>query len=166
MSQTPDVPVYDNFEDAVASWVQDACAMEPVSVWLTPKVKFSVKLPQGQPPSVLVGRLVKDAETGKFWFLPMAWPFLMRLSEVPRRLGLPINERILSRLIYAGLVKGCRISHSHHLVDIGSLWEHLQATSGPDGESFWTPDRKERYSEAVSVIRRGSNKRRAKPVMN
>jgi len=52
-----------------------------------------------------------------------------------------------------GSVKGCRVTMHVHLVDVESLWEHLQNTSGPDGEGFWTPERRALYAEAVSVIR-------------
>lgn len=157
------MPEFVEFEDAVASWVQDAGGVEPMNIWITPKAAISVKLPTKRPPRVLVGRLMKDANTGLYFFKPLNWPFLMKARELPRRLGLPFSERVIARLVYAGFVKGCRVTMHVHLVDVESLWEHLQNTSGPDGEGFWTPERRALYAEAVSVIRRGSDKRRDRP---
>jgi len=64
---SPPVPEFAEFEDAVASWVQDAGGTEPVNIWITPKASVSIKLPRNRPPRILVGRLLKDAETGQYF---------------------------------------------------------------------------------------------------
>jgi hypothetical protein len=161
-----DIIQFDSYEDAVASWVAEASATEEISVWVAPSHRIKVKIPKDKPPSILIGRLLRDEETGKFWFKPMNWPFLIRTVDAPRRLGLPFEHRVLLRLIHAGFVKGCRITTYLHLVDVESLWQHMQNTSGVDGELWWTPHRRELFAEAVSVVRSARNGREVKPTLN
>jgi hypothetical protein len=155
----PQLPVYDDLDDAISAYIADATAVEPVNVWLSPTVKFVVKIPTHKPPRVVVATMVKDPQSNQFFMRPMNWPFLMRHWKLPERLGLPFDEKTLRRLAIAGFVKAVWLAPSTLLIDVESLWEHMQSTSGEDGFLWWTADRRARYQEAVSMTRNGSDKR-------
>ena len=152
--------VFDSVEEAFASWVKDAGGVERRSVWVTPAQSVVCLLPKQAPPSILVSRLLRDPATDQYFAKAMNWPFLMRLTNLPRRLRLPFEERVIRRLIIAGFVKGAVLTPGCYLVDVESLDAHLRAVSGEDGLLFWTPQRRERYREAINLDRRGSEKRR------
>lgn len=139
---------------AVACYIKHMGPVEKRSVWLEPTRKFDVTLPVKAPPKIIVSRLVRDAKTGQFFMAPMNWPFLVKLrqdSGILHAWGLEISPRTIARLFMAGFLRGCRISPQTNLIDLESLWEHMQITGGEGGHLFWTPERCKRLSEAKTM---------------
>lgn len=158
MSDEPDAidDCFESIEDAVASWVKSAGPMDEITVWVTPSKSFRIKLPRCNVPKFLVMRLVHDKSTGQYFARALNWPFLVKCCDVPKAFGLPVEERVIRRLVIAGFVRGVRFTPKCSWVDLQSLHDHMTACSGPDGELFWTPERRDRFREAIALDRRGT----------
>lgn len=151
----PTIDEYETLDEAVAAWVKAAEGTQEVRVWLSPGTPTLVKLPRKQMPSILVGRLL-TTNRNDYFFRPMNWPFLMRAHHLPQRLGICVSDRTVRRLAMAGFVKAVFLAPGCMLIDLQSLYDHMQASSGEDGAWWWTPERVARYREAVSIDRRGT----------
>ena len=82
-------------------------------------------------------------------YLPQlqTWGETIRLSsETARDLGLDIHYNTIYRLFNGGFIGGSRISPNTILLDLQSLYDHINATRDP---SFWSPERIKRYRQSI-----------------
>lgn len=92
---------------------------------------------------------------GTYIPVPVQWASMMRLGKnLATELGLPINEHTLRRLVKAGFVKGYVVAPSTTMVDLVSLYKHLQATrTDLDQPCFWTRENLQRWQEACGPLK-------------
>jgi hypothetical protein len=77
------------------------------------------------------------------------WQQYVRLTDdLPSRLGLDIDSDTLRVLCYAGFVKASRPTPFVTLVDVQSLLDHIEATSGDNAAAWWTEERRIQYRTA------------------
>jgi hypothetical protein len=121
-----------------------------IEVEIIPGRKCKVAIPQGQPPKLILFRLLPDAKRGGFFTRPVTlWGSLARFdATLCEDLGLPIGRTTLWRLVYGGFVTAYRIAPMTTLIDLDSLLRHIHATK-IDGEStpFWTQGKITTYRE-------------------
>lgn len=77
------------------------------------------------------------------------WQRLVRLTDdLPARLGLDIDSDTLRVLCYAGFVQASRPTPFVTLVDVQSIMDHIDATSGDNAATWWTEERRIQYRQA------------------
>lgn len=77
------------------------------------------------------------------------WQQWVRLTDdLPERLGLDMDSDTLRVLCYAGFVKASRPSPFVTLLDVQSLLDHLEATTGDNAATWWTEERRIQYRQA------------------
>lgn len=105
-------------------------------------------------PKYVVCRLKLQAN-GTYAMIPETWNQMARMTrELHAELGLPCSHQTIYKLVYAGFVRGCLLTHRTFLVDLASLAEHFKACEVKEGEeSFWTRSRMERYRQACRRFR-------------
>lgn len=128
----------------LAAWI--ACERRsPVDVWVTPNRVVKMALPTTRPPKYALCRVL--AQAGGYVLHPVTLnPCVRKTPELCRRLGLDISDETLDRLIEAGFVAAQKPTPFTILVDLESLWEHLEASSMP---GFWNRDRRLAYMSAL-----------------
>ena len=76
-----------------------------------------------------------------------SWNAMVKLTfDLPKQLALDVAHDTLSRLVRAEFISGRYISPSNCLIDLNSLYEHLEACRDPE---FWNPQRRARYQQAI-----------------
>lgn len=105
-------------------------------------------------PKYVVCRLKAQAN-GTYVMIPETWNQMARMTrELHAELGLPCSYQTIYKLVYAGFVRGCLMTHRTLLVDLASLAEHLKSCEVADGkEPFWSRARIERYRQACRRFR-------------
>jgi len=105
-------------------------------------------------PKYVVCRLKAQAN-GTYAMIPETWNQMVRMTrELHAELGLPCSYQTIYKLVYAGFVRGCLLTHRTFLVDVASLAEHLKACEVQEGqEPFWNRARVERYRQACQRVR-------------
>lgn len=74
----------------------------------------------------------------------------MRISEV-ERLPLGISAEVMFRLIRSAFVLGTVAAPASTFIDVWDLLRHYEATNGPNAAEFWSPERRQRYTETGSM---------------
>lgn len=105
-------------------------------------------------PKYVVCRL-RPQTNGTYAMIPETWNQMARMTrELHAELGLPCSYQTIYKLVYAGFVRGCLMTHRTLLVDLASLAEHLKSCEVADGkEPFWSRARIERYRQACRRFR-------------
>lgn len=105
-------------------------------------------------PKYVVCRLKLQAN-GAYALIPETWNQMARMTrELHAELGLPCSHQTIYKLVYAGFVRGCLLTHRTFLVDLASLADHFKACEVGEGkEPFWTRPRMERYRQACRRFR-------------
>ena len=127
-----------------------AAAPDKVSVEFMPGRVLELEIPEGaQIPKYVVARIVKQPNN-TYAMIPLQLNTHVRLTQkLPREMGIPCDRRIIYNLIRAGLVKGTMISPRNLMVDLDSLFDHIQRCQvGVGKPSFWTRGRIEKYQFA------------------
>lgn len=117
---------------------------EPMKVVQFAPGKYAALVPRLAVPAFGLVQLV-PAANGHFRPVVRVWNQHVRLGEdLGRHLGLPIDRNTFIRLIKGDFVRARKPGPGTYLIDLVSLWEHLEETEDPD---FWTPARREAYSQ-------------------
>jgi hypothetical protein len=91
------------------------------------------------------GTLTPDLTTWTGWY---------RLTENPERdLGLPVSRQFLTILGLGGFIRVRRPSPAVTLIDVESLYDHLQRTEGDKAVEFWGRDNIAKWEEAIKAYR-------------
>lgn len=84
---------------------------------------------------------------GSYTPVLQSWGEMIRMtSDLPHRIGLNTDYSTLRRLLIAGFIKYRHFSPGTILIDLQSLYEHMDACKDPE---FWTPERIKRYRQAL-----------------
>ena len=87
-------------------------------------------------------------QDGRYLPTMKSWGETVRMSvDLPETFGLDVDYNTIMRLIKAGFLRAKAIAPNSFLLDLASLWEHLEACSDPD---FWTAKRRQQYREQSS----------------
>ncbi len=132
-------------DPVLATWQESE--WHTVKVQITPKVVREFKCPKNKPPRYIVHRVL-TAGDGTHFCIPCApyGPCVRLTEDITDHLGLPIAINTLRRLINGGFVNGYKITPKTILIDLSSLWEHLNnCRIDPEAPSFWTRDRHEKW---------------------
>jgi hypothetical protein len=125
-------------------WVNETPRRDAM-VWVTPKRAVRLALPTQGPPKLALCRVFKQGEA--FVLHPVSLnPCVRKTPELCRKLGLDISDETLDRLIDAGLVKATRPTPFAALVDLESLFEHLEQSALP---GYWNRERRLAYMTAL-----------------
>lgn len=127
-----------------------SAAPDKVRVEFMPGRVLELEIPAGtQVPKYVVARIVKQPNN-TYAMIPLQLNTHVRLTQkLPREMGIPCDRRIIYNLIRAGLVKGTMISPRNLMVDLGSLFDHIQRCQVGAGKPvYWTKGRIEKYQFA------------------
>ncbi len=128
----------------LTAWIKGE-RRDPVDVWVTPQRAVRLALPASRPPKYALCRVLEQG--GSYVLHPVSLnPCVRKTPELCRRMGLDISDETLDRLIEAGFVVAQRPTPYVALVDLESLWEHLEASSMP---GFWNRERRLAYMSAL-----------------
>lgn len=68
--------------------------------------------------------------------------------DLPRKLKLDVDIGTLHVLVRSGMVRGCKLTPSSTMLDVHSLVEHINNTTGERAREFWTAEKRRAYREA------------------
>ena len=87
-------------------------------------------------------------QDGRYLPTMKSWGETVRMSvDMPETFGLDVDYNTIMRLIKADFLRAKVVAPGSYLLDLASLWEHLEKCSDP---AFWTPERRRRYREQSS----------------
>lgn len=119
-----------------------------IEVEPAPGQTIEAALPREAVPRFGIVQLMRQSD-GTYVPILKSWSNTVRLKlDTMNNLGLDVSYKTTRRLIIAGFVKGSLIAPETFLLDVESLYEHLQATRDPE---FWTEARKAQYRAAQDV---------------
>lgn len=109
-------------------------------------------LPAGAAPPIHGFMEMASIGEGKYVPRVKTWSEQLKIGEqVSEELGLgPLAPRVFRRLAAAGFITVTQLTPGIALLDLASLFKHLEATKDPE---FWTEARRARYSQAAAEIR-------------
>lgn len=91
-------------------------------------------------------KLMRQSD-GSYIPVLQCWGETVRAREsIWREMGIDVGSETIKRLIRAGFVRCRRIAPDTTLVDLQSLYEHLEAVRDPE---FWTEARIQQYREGI-----------------
>lgn len=116
-------------------------------VELAPGQETEVPIPREAVPRYGMVQLMRQSD-GTYIPILKTWSETIRLREsTPHDLGLDVSYMTLKRLIVAGFIKGRLIAPDTCLVDLASLYEHVENCSDFD---FWNEERRAEYRSPAS----------------
>ena len=114
---------------------------------LAPGKRGSVKLPSEA--LTKFGFVKLKRKDGGLFPVLKTWQGVVRLTDdLPEKLGIGMDSQTLRTLCYAGFVKSSRPTPFVTLIDIQSLLDHIEATTGEGAGEFWTEANRRRYARA------------------
>ena len=114
------------------------------SVEIAPGSETEVSIPREAVPRYGFVQLMRQND-GSYLPVLKTWSETIRMrSDTPSALGLDISYNTMKRLIVSGFIRGSLIAPDTCLVDLVSLFEHINATR--DFE-FWTQERIREYRD-------------------
>lgn len=117
------------------------------TVEIAPEHQTEVSIPREAVPQYGVVKLMRQGD-GSYIPVLKTWNETIRMREdTPYHLGLDISYMTLKRLIAAGFIRGRLIAPDTCLLDLASLYEHIEKCQ--DFE-FWTPARRAEYRSPAS----------------
>jgi len=114
---------------------------------IAPGKRASVKLPCDSLTKYGVVKLKRT--NGTLIPLLKTWQGQVKLThDLPALLGIGIDHSTLRMLCYAGFVKSSRPTPFVTIIDVQSLLDHIEATSGENAAAFWSAENRRKYAEA------------------
>jgi hypothetical protein len=117
------------------------------TVEIAPGQETDVSVPRSAVPQYGFVKLMRQGD-GSYLPVLKTWSETIRLREsTPTDLGLDISYMTLKRLIVAGFIRGRLIAPDTCLLDLASLYEHIERCQ--DFE-FWTEENRAEYRSPAS----------------
>lgn len=117
------------------------------TVEIAPGNETEVSIPRSSVPRYGFVQLMRQSD-GTYIPILKTWSETIRLREsTPTDLGLDISYMTLKRLIVAGFIRGRLIAPDTCLLDLASLYEHIE---GCRDFEFWTEENRANYRSPAS----------------
>lgn len=119
-----------------------------MKVEFAPGQEVDATLPREAVPRFGLVQLMRQAD-GSYVTVLKTWSETVRLKlDTLPNLGIDVSYKTCRRLIAAGFIEGSFIAPETFIMDLESLYNHVQATRDPE---FWTDARKAKYRAAFHV---------------
>lgn len=109
--------------------------------------EFIATVPRSELPLFAVAELSSDpgGRAGRMQARVKVWTAHVRITDhIGERIGVDISPKTLKRLVKTGFVRGSRPTPRMTVIDLSSLFDHLEAAAKP---GFWTATRLAQWDE-------------------
>ena len=106
----------------------------------------ALEIPRTAVPRYGMVRLSRQPD-GSYIPVLLTWGQTVRLTgRLAHEMGFDADYNTLMRLYMAGFIKGHRMAPGVTLLDLQSIYDHLERTRDPE---YWTEERRAQYRKAI-----------------
>jgi len=126
-----------------------------ITVQFAPGRACRARVPSDKVPRLVLARLVPKGG-GEYQLVPVSFDPWVRLTErLPKDLGLDCDSRVLRRWAMCDFIKGRVLGPLITQIELGSLYDFLEAVRIDAPTPFWTAERVKLYREVNGSIKDG-----------